>query len=135
MNRTDEYALATFSAALRPEMRTASTVTEFLSSTSACQDMTIMNPRLIVSSALASVLALGLLSPVAAQDSEDKVKCYGIAKAGQNHCPNLSGTHSCAGQSKVDNDPTEWKFVAKGTCKEMKGMTEAEAKAKTGQKG
>ncbi|MBN8494144.1 MAG: DUF2282 domain-containing protein [Burkholderiales bacterium] len=86
-----------------------------------------MNHRLIVSSALASVMALGLAGHAAAQEKE---KCYGIAKAGQNDCGNLSGTHSCAGQSKVDNDPGEWKYVAKGTCKDMKGMTADEAKAK-----
>jgi uncharacterized membrane protein len=88
-----------------------------------------MNHRLVVSSALASVLAMGLAGPVAAQDKA-KEKCYGIAKAGQNDCANLSGTHSCAGQSKVDNDAGEWKYVAKGTCKDMKGMTAEEAKAK-----
>ena len=86
-----------------------------------------MNHRLIVSSALASVMALGLAAPAAAQEKE---KCYGVAKAGQNDCANLSGTHSCAGQSKVDNDPGEWKYVAKGTCKDLKGMTADEAKAK-----
>ena len=90
-----------------------------------------MNHRLIVSSALASVMALGLAGPVAAQEKE---KCYGIAKAGQNDCANLSGSHSCAGQNKVDNDPGEWKYVAKGTCKEMKGMTADEAKMKTANK-
>ena len=88
-----------------------------------------MNQRLIVSSALASALALGLISQVAAQD-KGKEKCFGIAKAGQNDCANLSGSHSCAGQSKVDAGADEWKYVAKGTCKDMKGMTEAEAEAK-----
>jgi uncharacterized membrane protein len=87
-----------------------------------------MNQRLIVSSALASVLALGLVGQVAAQDKA-KEKCYGIAKAGQNDCANLSGSHSCAGQSKVDNDSGEWKYVAKGTCKDMKGMSADEVKA------
>jgi uncharacterized membrane protein len=89
-----------------------------------------MNQRLIVSSALASVLALGLAGQVVAQD-KGKEKCYGIAKAGANDCANLTGTHSCAGQSKTDNDPTEWKYVAKGTCKDLNGMTAEEAKAKT----
>ena len=88
-----------------------------------------MNQRHIVSSALASVLALGLVGTAAAQD-KGKEKCYGIAKAGQNDCANLSGSHSCAGQSKVDNDAGEWKYVAKGTCKDMKGMTAEEAKMK-----
>jgi uncharacterized membrane protein len=90
-----------------------------------------MNHRLVVSSALASVLAMGLVAQVAAQDKAPKEKCYGIAKAGQNDCANLSGTHSCAGQSKADNDAAEWKYVAKGSCKEMKGMTAEEAKMKT----
>ena len=90
-----------------------------------------MNHRLVVSSALASVLAMGLVGQVAAQDKDKaKERCYGIAKAGQNDCANLSNTHSCAGQSKADNDADEWKYVAKGTCKEMKGMTADEVKAK-----
>lgn len=89
-----------------------------------------MNQRLIVSSALASVLALGLIAPSAAQDDKGKEKCYGIAKAGQNDCGNLAGTHSCAGQSKADNHAGEWKYVAKGTCKEMKGFSADEAKQK-----
>jgi uncharacterized membrane protein len=88
-----------------------------------------MNHRLVVSSALASALALGLVGQVAAQD-KGKEKCYGIAKAGQNDCANMSGSHSCAGQSKVDMGADEWKYVAKGTCKDMKGMTAAEVKMK-----
>jgi uncharacterized membrane protein len=90
-----------------------------------------MNQRLIISSAFASALALGLIGSVAAQgmaSSEGKEKCYGIAKAGQNDCSNLAGSHSCAGQAKVDADPGEWKYVAKGTCKAMKGMTAEETK-------
>lgn len=91
-----------------------------------------MNQRVIVSSALASAMALGLAGNSAAQHPAGgaKEKCFGIAKAGQNDCANLSGSHSCAGQAKVDMGVDEWKFVAKGTCKEMKGMSEAEAKAK-----
>ena len=93
-----------------------------------------MNTRLVVSSALASALALGLATPAQAQD-KGKEKCYGIAKAGQNDCANLSGTHSCAGQAKEDMSPQDWKYVAKGTCKDMKGLNEAEAKAAKAKKG
>jgi uncharacterized membrane protein len=95
-----------------------------------------MNHRLVVSSALASVLSLGLVAQAsaashgAAAPAKGKEKCYGIAKAGQNDCANLAGTHSCAGQSKADDDAGEWKYVATGTCKEMKGMSADEAKAK-----
>ena len=80
-------------------------------------------------SVLASAVAVAALlsTPALAQDAA-KEKCFGIAKAGQNDCANLSGTHSCAGQSKVDMAKDEWKYVAKGTCKTMKGMTADEAK-------
>jgi uncharacterized membrane protein len=84
-----------------------------------------------VRSALATALALGLLGTAAAHgDSKGKEKCYGVAKAGQNDCGNLAGTHGCAGLAKVDNAPDVWKYVPVGTCKALKGMSEAEAEAK-----
>jgi uncharacterized membrane protein len=86
-----------------------------------------MNQRAIVSSALASALALGLAGPAAAQQKA-KEKCFGISKAGQNDCSNQAGTHSCAGQSKVDFSLDDWKFVPKGSCKELKGKTAEELK-------
>lgn len=92
-----------------------------------------MNPetRKLISIAIAGVLSTAAVSATAVAD-ESKEKCYGIAKAGQNDCANLSKTHSCAGQAKTDNAPDEWKYVAKGTCKDMKGMTAEEAaKAKS----
>ncbi|TXI23244.1 MAG: DUF2282 domain-containing protein [Roseateles sp.] len=89
-----------------------------------------MKSQAIVSSALAAVMSLGLVTQAEAQDKGAKEKCFGIAKAGQNDCANLSGSHSCAGQSKTDNGADEWKFVAKGSCKSQGGMTADEAKAK-----
>ena len=93
-----------------------------------------MSQRLIVSSALASVLALGLVGHAGAADDKTKEKCFGIAKACQNDCANLSGSHSCAGQAKAEMVADDWKYVAKGTCKDMKGMTEAEVKMKMSKK-
>jgi uncharacterized membrane protein len=88
-----------------------------------------MNQRLILSTALASVLAMGVLSSVnAAETPAGKEKCFGIAKAGQNDCANLSGTHSCAGQNKTDMGADEWKYVGKGTCASMGGKSADEAK-------
>ena len=53
---------------------------------------------------------------------EGQEKCYGVAKAGQNDCG--TAKHACAGYGrKVDNDPTEWKYVAKGTCEKIGGKT------------
>lgn len=85
-----------------------------------------MNQRAMIAATATSLMTLALASaPVQAQEKE---KCFGIAKAGQNDCANLSGSHSCAGQSKVDLDKGEWKYVAKGTCKSLKGLTQDEAK-------
>jgi uncharacterized membrane protein len=87
-----------------------------------------MNQRAFVAAAAVSLLSTLLIAaPATAQEKE---KCYGIAKAGQNDCANLTGTHSCAGQSKVSDDAGEWKYVAKGTCKTMNGLTAEEAKTK-----
>ena len=80
--------------------------------------------------ALAAALALGLLSPAHGHGSaKGNEPCYGIAKAGQNDCSNLAMTHTCAGEAGVDNDPGEWKYVPKGTCKALKGLNEAQARA------
>lgn len=88
----------------------------------------------VVSAALASALALGLVEAATAADAAGKEKCYGIAKAGQNDCANLSGSHSCAGQAKVDGAPDDWKYVAKGSCQKLGGKTAGEAKSAQGKK-
>ncbi|MBY0454238.1 MAG: DUF2282 domain-containing protein [Burkholderiaceae bacterium] len=85
-----------------------------------------MNQRALIASAALSLMSLALVGPAAAAEKE---KCFGIAKAGQNDCASISGVHSCAGQSKVDMDKGEWKFVAKGTCKELNGLSLDEVKA------
>lgn len=87
-----------------------------------------MNQRTVITAAATSLMSLALLSSPAMAQNAAKEKCYGIAKAGQNDCANLAGTHSCAGQSKVDNDKGEWKYVAAGTCKTMGGLSADEAK-------
>src|SRR5689334_20047445 len=87
----------------------------------------LMNQRLLVSSALASALSLGLIGVAAADDGKTE-PCYGIAKAGQNDCASLSGSHSCAGMAKTSGSVDDWKNVAKGTCAKMGGKTEAEAR-------
>lgn len=91
-----------------------------------------MNQRHLLSSALASVVALGLASPAAAHmegGMKGKEKCYGVAKAGENSCSNLAGTHACAGEAPSDNLPDEWKLVPKGSCAKMGGMSEKQATA------
>jgi uncharacterized membrane protein len=85
-----------------------------------------MNQRAMIAATAAAVMSLSMMAVPA--EAQEKEKCFGIAKAGQNDCASVTGAHSCAGQSKVDMDKMEWKYVAKGTCKSMKGMSQDEAK-------
>jgi uncharacterized membrane protein len=88
------------------------------------KEIEMKNATMIAATA-ATLMTLALASAPAA--AAEKEKCFGIAKAGQNDCASTTGVHSCAGQSKVDMDKAEWKYVAKGTCKDMKGLTAEEA--------
>ena len=75
-----------------------------------------------IQSAIAGIMLLGLLAGVgAAHADEAKEKCFGIAKAGMNDCGSNKSKHSCAGQSKMDNDPSDFKAVPVGTCAKMGG--------------
>jgi len=81
-----------------------------------------VNQKLIISSALAGLIALAAAASAVAEDKPaGKEKCFGVAKAGKNDCANATGTHSCAGQAKVSNAPEEWNYVAKGTCDQLGG--------------
>jgi uncharacterized membrane protein len=79
-----------------------------------------MDKQIIIRSALASLIAFGAVNAHAADDPS-KEKCYGVSKAGANDCASTSGSHACAGLAKKDNDPGDWKLVAKGTCEKMGG--------------
>ncbi len=89
--------------------------------------------KLLASAAVISILAA---TSAIAQDAaapaaaEAKVKCLGIAKAGKNDCKSANGSHSCAGQSKADNDANEWAFAesAEVCTKEGGKVVEAEVK-------
>lgn len=77
--------------------------------------------------AIATVFATGLLTSTVVQAKKPAmVKCYGIAKKGKNDCG--TPTHSCAGQAKTDNDPSEWILVPTGTCEKKGGSLTAGGK-------
>ena len=80
-----------------------------------------MDKNLLIRTAFASMIALSTVGAAQAADGAGADKCYGIAKAGHNDCANAGGTHSCAGQAKVDNGGDDFKYVAKGTCEKMGG--------------
>jgi len=84
-----------------------------------------MNSHATVQAAIASLIALGVAASANAQpvpQTAGTEKCYGVAKAGKNDCG--TAKHSCAAQgAKVDGDPNEWKYVAKGTCEKIGGKS------------
>ena len=78
-----------------------------------------MNQKTLVAAAVAGLFALGAGSAAFAADQQEK--CWGVSKAGQNDCGSDKTAHSCAGQSKSDYSPNDFKAVKAGTCESMGG--------------
>ena len=82
-----------------------------------------MKKSVAITSALAGIVSVG--ASIQAQAVPDQPthwgKCAGIAKAGQNDCGALDGSHGCAGQAKTDNLDFEWVYVPQGTCEKITG--------------
>ena len=78
--------------------------------------------RALVAAAIAGLGAAG----TGVAHAEDNVRCYGIAKAGQNDCGSKTGVHGCAGEAKVDNDKGDFKSVPSGTCRKLGGSVDAD---------
>ena len=91
-----------------------------------------MEHRHILAAAVAGLFAFGAASGTALAQAKSMPqgmeKCHGIAKAGQNDCGSQFTAHSCAGQSKKDNDPNDFKFVKTGTCAQMGGKMQPAGK-------
>ncbi len=70
---------------------------------------------------LAVAAAIALAGTPAAHAQFRGVKCYGIAKAGQNDCAHARGYHFCSGEALVDYDGGDWKLVRNAAECEAKG--------------
>ncbi len=81
----------------------------------------MQNTKTVVNSALAAVLALGVLGQqaAAAEKKPEGEKCYGIVKASKNDCQTAAS--ACAGSSKEDNNPSAFIYLPKGTCEKIVG--------------
>ncbi|HEX6319943.1 MAG TPA: DUF2282 domain-containing protein [Burkholderiales bacterium] len=78
-----------------------------------------MDQKQLLAAAVAGLLALAANTALA--QKKDQEKCWGVAKAGQNDCGSNKTAHSCAGHSKMDYDPNDFKVVKAGTCVQMGG--------------
>lgn len=81
-----------------------------------------MDHKPLLAAAVAGLLALGANTALA--QSKNQEKCWGVAKAGQNDCGSNKTAHSCAGHSKMDYDPNDFKVVKSGTCLTIGGSLE-----------
>lgn len=94
-----------------------------------------MNSSMILKSALASAMVLGLGSIASAADMQqgqaapmgDMVKCYGINAAHKNDCK--SPGHSCAGQDTKARDPNAFVATPAGLCEKIDGGSTKPAKS------
>ena len=84
-----------------------------------------MNAQKLAHVAFAGLLSAGMAAASGGALAAEKEKCFGVAKAGQNDCGGKHAKHSCAGQSKADNDKNDWKYVDKGSCEKMGGSAKA----------
>lgn len=83
----------------------------------------------LIKTILATLFSFALTTSFAAEENAKDTsqssglpgmeKCYGIAKAGFNDCG--TATHSCAGESKINGDKTEWLAVPNGLCNKIVG--------------
>ena len=86
-----------------------------------------MNSTLLLQSALAGALSLGVAAVAsAATTAPDKAmamgnmaKCYGINAAHKNDCK--SAGHSCAGQDAKARDPNAFVEIPAGLCAKIYG--------------
>lgn len=83
--------------------------------------------KLTIAAAVGSLLAMGAAQAnhheKMGEAQGDKVKCYGVAKAGKNDC--ATAAHGCAGAAKTDNDPAEYRFLPAAECEKMGGKAES----------
>jgi uncharacterized membrane protein len=77
---------------------------------------------MLAASAVAAVIALPLAANAAPapQPTYQFEKCYGVNASTKNDC-GAAGVHSCAGESRVANDPKSWIYVPVGTCAKIQG--------------
>jgi uncharacterized membrane protein len=92
-------------------------------------DKKILTAAVVGAAVVAGAVAVGMTrgpsSPEHNTQASGKEQCFGVAKAGENGCAAVNGSHGCGGMSKVDNDGQEWTLVEAGSCLKMGGKLEA----------
>lgn len=80
--------------------------------------------KLSVASLAAALLGAVSLATLSLPAQADDVKCFGVAKAGENDC--AAGSHSCKGQATENYSGGDWKTtMSLFECHSMGGQTES----------
>lgn len=79
------------------------------------------DPKKLIQTAIAGVLALSVVMPSTAIAAPAQEKCYGIAKAGMNDCETSTPGQNCSGSSTRDRQPDAYIFLPKGICSKIVG--------------
>jgi uncharacterized membrane protein len=75
--------------------------------------------KTLASTAVSSLMLLGIAATTVPANAADMEKCYGVVKAGKNDCQTANS--SCAGTSTKDGQKDAWLYVPKGTCEKLVG--------------
>jgi uncharacterized membrane protein len=78
----------------------------------------LMKTKTVATAAVVASALAAAMSMTAAPANAAKLKCYGVALAGQNDCAAGPGT-TCAGTSKVDYQGNSWKYVDANSCEDV----------------
>lgn len=70
----------------------------------------------MIKSALYASITVAITLTSGAVLADDKDKCYGVAKAGQNGCAAKDNSHSCTTRAKTDYDANDWVSMTKADC-------------------
>jgi uncharacterized membrane protein len=75
-------------------------------------------------SALVAAVSISVAQAESTQAENNRVKCYGVSKAGENDCWGTSRDgeyHECPAWSTEDNDPYAWAYLEKEECSSKGG--------------
>lgn len=78
-----------------------------------------MSNKTLISTAVSSLIGLGIAGASLPANAAEMEKCYGVVKAGKNDCQTASS--ACAGTSTTDGQKDAWVYVPKGTCDKLVG--------------
>ena len=78
-----------------------------------------MSNKTLISTAVSSLIGLGIAGTSLPANAADMEKCYGVVKAGKNDCQTASS--ACAVTSTTDGQKDAWVYVPKGTCDKLVG--------------